>query len=195
MICRVGKTLLFLVVCLVVAGVGVFIHYYNVYSKMIDERLRGGPYSTTARIFAAPTAVAVDDPDFALRNRRHPPPRRVQREPHQSRRLLHRPGRFHRHLPRRRFLLRSGARHGQVRRRQNHPHRLPAPTTPAARSMSWSRSSSPTSPTATAKSSASCITKTSRPSCATPCSPPRTSASSSIPVSIPSALSARPGWM
>ena len=57
----VGKTLLILAVCLVVAGVGVFIHYYNVYSKMIDERLRGGPYSTTARIFAAPGAIAVDD--------------------------------------------------------------------------------------------------------------------------------------
>jgi penicillin-binding protein 1B len=56
-----GKTLLILIACLIVAGMGVFIHYYNVYSKMIDERLRGGPYSTTARIFAAPTAVAVDD--------------------------------------------------------------------------------------------------------------------------------------
>jgi penicillin-binding protein 1B len=56
-----GKTLLILIACLIVAGMGVFIHFYNVYSKMIDERLRGGPYSTTARIFAAPTAVAVDD--------------------------------------------------------------------------------------------------------------------------------------
>ncbi len=34
---------------------------YNVYAKLIDERLRGGPYSTTARIFAAPEAVAVGD--------------------------------------------------------------------------------------------------------------------------------------
>jgi penicillin-binding protein 1B len=56
-----GKTLMVLIACLVVAGMGVFIHYYNVYSKMIDERLRGGPYSTTARIFAAPTAIAVED--------------------------------------------------------------------------------------------------------------------------------------
>jgi penicillin-binding protein 1B len=56
-----GKTLLVLVACLVVVGMGVFVHYYNIYSKMIDERLRGGPYSTTARIFAAPTAIAVDD--------------------------------------------------------------------------------------------------------------------------------------
>jgi penicillin-binding protein 1B len=57
----VGKTLLALIACLLVVGLGVFIHFYNVYSKMIDERLRGGPYSTTARIFAAPTAVAVGD--------------------------------------------------------------------------------------------------------------------------------------
>src|SRR5579863_6054661 len=58
----VGKILLVLLACLFAVGIGVFIHYYNVYSKMIDERLRGGPYSTTARIFTAPTAVAVDDP-------------------------------------------------------------------------------------------------------------------------------------
>jgi len=56
-----GKTLLVLIACVLVAGMGVFIHFYNVYSKMIDERLRGGPYSTTARIFAAPGAIAVDD--------------------------------------------------------------------------------------------------------------------------------------
>ena len=52
-----GKTLLAVIACLIVAGMGVFIHYYNVYSKMIDERLRGGPYSTTARIFAAPILI------------------------------------------------------------------------------------------------------------------------------------------
>jgi len=56
-----GKTLLAAVGVLIVVGIGLFIHYYMVYSKMIDERLRGGPYSTTARIFAAPTAIAVDD--------------------------------------------------------------------------------------------------------------------------------------
>ena len=56
-----GKTLLVALACAFVVGLGVFIHYYNVYSKMIDERLRGGPYSTTARIFASPTAVATGD--------------------------------------------------------------------------------------------------------------------------------------
>jgi penicillin-binding protein 1B len=56
-----GKTLLFLIACLLIAGGAVFVHFYNVYSKMIDERLRGGPYNTTARIFAAPGAIAVED--------------------------------------------------------------------------------------------------------------------------------------
>lgn len=57
----VGKTFLIALACLLFVGLGVFIHYYNVYSKMIDERLRGGPYSTTARIFASPAAIAVGD--------------------------------------------------------------------------------------------------------------------------------------
>lgn len=57
----VGKTLLILFFTVLFTGLGVFIHFYNVYSKMIDERLRGGPYSTTSRIFAAPGSVAVGD--------------------------------------------------------------------------------------------------------------------------------------
>ncbi len=56
-----GKTLLIALACILVVGTGVFVHFYNVYSKMIDERLRGGPYSTTARIFAAPGSIAVND--------------------------------------------------------------------------------------------------------------------------------------
>jgi penicillin-binding protein 1B len=57
----IGKTLLVLIAGLIIACGAAFIHYYNVYSKMIDERLRGGPYRTTARIFAAPGSVAVGD--------------------------------------------------------------------------------------------------------------------------------------
>jgi penicillin-binding protein 1B len=58
----VGKTLIVLLAVLVIAGSGVFIHFYNVYSKMIDERLRGGPYRTTTRIFAAPGSITLGDP-------------------------------------------------------------------------------------------------------------------------------------
>jgi penicillin-binding protein 1B len=56
-----GKTLLILFATAFLTGMGLFIHFYNVYSRMIDERLRGGPYSTTARIFAAPGSIVVND--------------------------------------------------------------------------------------------------------------------------------------
>src|SRR5438270_1764837 len=57
----VGKTLLIVSGCLMIAGGGAFVHYYNKYSRMIDERLRGGPYRATARIFAAPGSISVND--------------------------------------------------------------------------------------------------------------------------------------
>jgi penicillin-binding protein 1B len=56
-----GKTLLIVTGCLMLAGMGGFVHYYNKYSKMIDERLRGGPYRSTARIFASPGVISVND--------------------------------------------------------------------------------------------------------------------------------------
>jgi penicillin-binding protein 1B len=56
-----GITILALIAISFLTGMGVFIHYYHVYSKMIDERLRGGPYNTTSRIFAAPGSVAVNE--------------------------------------------------------------------------------------------------------------------------------------
>jgi len=56
-----GKIFLTILATLIIVGAGVFVHYYNLYSKMIDERLRGGPYSTTARIYAAPDSIAVGD--------------------------------------------------------------------------------------------------------------------------------------
>ncbi|HWE53518.1 MAG TPA: PBP1A family penicillin-binding protein [Bryobacteraceae bacterium] len=56
-----GKTFLTIAAILLIAGIGVFIHFYNKYSGMIDARLKGGPYSTAARIFAAPSSVANGD--------------------------------------------------------------------------------------------------------------------------------------
>src|ERR1019366_6780455 len=56
-----GKILLASIILLLIAGLGIFVHFYHVYSKMIDERLLGGPYSTTARIFAAPESISIDD--------------------------------------------------------------------------------------------------------------------------------------
>jgi penicillin-binding protein 1B len=57
----VGKTLLAIAALALVAGLGFFVYYYNVYARMIDTRLRGGPYRTTAGIYASPTAIAVGD--------------------------------------------------------------------------------------------------------------------------------------
>ena len=57
----VGKTLLALVVIALLTGAGIFVHYYNTYAKLIDERLRGGAYSNTARIFAAPGSISVGE--------------------------------------------------------------------------------------------------------------------------------------
>jgi penicillin-binding protein 1B len=57
----VGKILVGLVLLVVLAGAGVFIYYYNEYAKVIDQRLRGGPYTATSRIYAAPESVDVGD--------------------------------------------------------------------------------------------------------------------------------------
>jgi penicillin-binding protein 1B len=57
----VGKTLLILFCTVLLTGMGIFIHFYNIYSGMIDQRLKGGPYSTTARIFAAPGSISIGD--------------------------------------------------------------------------------------------------------------------------------------
>lgn len=56
-----GKTLLVVVACILITASGVFVHFYNKYSKLIDERLRGGGYTTTSQIFAAADSIAVGD--------------------------------------------------------------------------------------------------------------------------------------
>src|SRR5436309_3394452 len=58
---RTGKTLLIVMAALLLTGAGVFIHFYNQYSKLIDSRLRGGPYTATSRILAAPESIGVGD--------------------------------------------------------------------------------------------------------------------------------------
>jgi penicillin-binding protein 1B len=56
-----GKILAGLVLLTIVVGAGTFIYYYNKYAKLIDERLKGGPYTATSRIYAAPHSVDVGD--------------------------------------------------------------------------------------------------------------------------------------
>ena len=50
-----GKILLIAAVLLIVGLSITFGHFYHVYAKLIDQRLRGGPYTSTSRIYAAPS--------------------------------------------------------------------------------------------------------------------------------------------
>src|SRR5919201_682323 len=40
---------------------GVFTYYYSKYSRLIDQKLRTGPFANTSKIYAAPKTVAVGD--------------------------------------------------------------------------------------------------------------------------------------
>jgi penicillin-binding protein 1B len=40
---------------------GLFTHYYTKYSRLIDQKLRAGPFANTSKIFAAPRLIAVGD--------------------------------------------------------------------------------------------------------------------------------------
>jgi len=44
-----------------ILGVGVFTFFYAKYAKVIDQKLRAGPFANTAKIYAAPESVAVGD--------------------------------------------------------------------------------------------------------------------------------------
>jgi penicillin-binding protein 1B len=57
-----GKALVisFTLVFLLLAGG--FTHYYVKYSRLIDQKLRAGPFAKTSKIFAAPRLIAVGDP-------------------------------------------------------------------------------------------------------------------------------------
>ncbi|MCU1330911.1 MAG: penicillin-binding protein family, partial [Bryobacterales bacterium] len=57
----VGKTLVGLAALVFLVGIGAFAYYYNKFAGLIDERLKGGPYTATSRVYAAPTAIATGD--------------------------------------------------------------------------------------------------------------------------------------
>jgi len=56
-----GKILVGSLTLGVVLGLGVFVHYYALYSRLIDQKLRAGPFANTSKIYAAPRLVAVGD--------------------------------------------------------------------------------------------------------------------------------------
>ena len=57
-----GRVVVILFALLVVAALGVFTYYYSTYSKLVDQKLRAGPFANTAKIFASPKLIAVGDP-------------------------------------------------------------------------------------------------------------------------------------
>jgi len=58
---RAGLVFLGLGGMLFLTGTGAFAYYYMKYSRMIEEKLSGGPFTNTSKIFAAPRLVAVGD--------------------------------------------------------------------------------------------------------------------------------------
>ena len=58
----IGKTILgFFFVIFTIAGF-TFTYFYVQYAKVIDQKLRGGPFTATSKIYASPGTVAVGDP-------------------------------------------------------------------------------------------------------------------------------------
>jgi penicillin-binding protein 1B len=56
-----GKVVLTLALLLVMGGLLTFTYYYVKYSRLIDAKLRAGPFQATAMIFAAPKTVSLGD--------------------------------------------------------------------------------------------------------------------------------------
>ncbi|MFN7993437.1 MAG: PBP1A family penicillin-binding protein [Bryobacteraceae bacterium] len=44
-----------------ILSLGIGIHYYSKYSRLIDQKLSAGPFANTSKIFAAPRMIAVGD--------------------------------------------------------------------------------------------------------------------------------------
>jgi penicillin-binding protein 1B len=56
-----GRLLVIGFALFVILGLGTFTYFYAKYSRLIDEKLRAGPFANTAKIFAAPESVAVGE--------------------------------------------------------------------------------------------------------------------------------------
>ena len=57
-----GRFLVVSATLVTVAGLGAFTYYYSKYSRLIDQKLREGPFAHTSKVFAAPRTVSVGDP-------------------------------------------------------------------------------------------------------------------------------------
>jgi penicillin-binding protein 1B len=70
----VGRILIMGCAVSVIVLMAAFLYFYARYSRVIDEKLRAGPFANNAKIFAAPESVGVGDPlsaaDIAAQLRR-----------------------------------------------------------------------------------------------------------------------------
>ncbi len=57
----VGRILIMGSALLLIVVLSVFTYFYAKYSKVIDEKLNGGPFAQNAKIFAAPESVGIGD--------------------------------------------------------------------------------------------------------------------------------------
>src|SRR5215472_14770598 len=57
----VGRILVIAFALCTILGLGVFTYFYSTYSRLIDQKLRAGPFANTAKLFAAPESVAIGD--------------------------------------------------------------------------------------------------------------------------------------
>src|SRR6204780_1179008 len=57
-----GKTFVLGVALMATIGTGVFTFYYVRYARLIEEKLRDGPFANSSMVFAAPRPVNVGDP-------------------------------------------------------------------------------------------------------------------------------------
>jgi penicillin-binding protein 1B len=56
-----GKVFLFGTVFLITAGLAAFIYFYNMYARLIDEKLAAGLFQSTSTVYAAPRKVSLGD--------------------------------------------------------------------------------------------------------------------------------------
>lgn len=56
-----GRILVIGLALLAILGLGTFTYFYSRYSRLIDQKLRAGPFVQTAKLYAAPQSVSVGD--------------------------------------------------------------------------------------------------------------------------------------
>src|SRR5436190_8542702 len=56
-----GKILLASMALVSVAGIGIFTYFYTSYSRLIDQKLRQGPFANTSKLFAAPRTLNIGE--------------------------------------------------------------------------------------------------------------------------------------